>query len=174
MSLPDKDIVMVRKSGKKMNRYPNLIKFMETAERDWYGRILPKPIEQRFWEKVIKKKKGCWDWNGNISNGYGYILKDKHMIPAHRISYELHKGKIPEGLEIDHLCRNRICTNPGHLEAVTSRENVLRGVGLPALYYKQTHCKRGHELSDNNVRLYRGHRTCLKCEKSRNRKRSKK
>jgi len=70
----------------------------------------------------------CWLWQGIINEaGYGKLKVSKRWVKAHRYSYELFVGDIPEGLTLDHLCRNRSCVNPGHLEPVTLRENVLRG-----------------------------------------------
>ena len=81
---------------------------------------------ERFWSKVDKTDT-CWNWIAGRSNGYGMIQINKKHKYAHRVSYEIFKGDIPEGLELDHLCRNRKCVNPDHLEAVSSRENTMRG-----------------------------------------------
>ncbi len=109
------------------------------------------PLELRFWEKVDKQK-DCWIWTGAKSPaGYGKIYIGNSFVGAHRISYELAKGKIPEGLTIDHLCKNPSCVNPYHLEAVTMKENVLRGTSPAAKESKQTHCKRGHPLFGSNL-----------------------
>jgi len=78
--------------------------------------------------KIKKDKKGCWNWLGKLnSGGYGLLGWNRKVIRAHRYFYEYYKGKIPKGLQIDHLCRNRGCVNPNHLEAVTCQTNVLRG-----------------------------------------------
>lgn len=83
--------------------------------------------EERFWSKVSKTA-NCWNWTGCILKaGYGQFYNKKKMY-THRYSYELHKGLIPEGLVLDHLCRNRACCNPEHLEAVTNKVNIGRGI----------------------------------------------
>ena len=94
---------------------------------------------------------GCWIWNGKPTNaGYGlgtYLVNGKWIrIGAHRLSYETFVGKVPKGLVLDHLCRNRMCVNPTHLEAVSQRENVLRSpISLTAQNTRKTHCPQGHK-----------------------------
>jgi len=113
-----------------------------------------------FLSLISRRPNGCWLWVGYIGpKGYGRF---GHRV-AHRISYELFVGQIPSHLELDHLCRNRACVNPDHLEAVTSRENTLRGANHVAFQARQTHCKRGHEFNSINTRAYRGRRVCKKC-----------
>src|SRR5947209_2044527 len=91
--------------------------------------IYPRPsIEQRIWSKV-EKTASCWNWNGSKLRGYGLfrVHSPQSMTYAHRFVYESIVGPIPEGLELDHLCRNPSCVNPDHLEAVPHKVNVLRG-----------------------------------------------
>ena len=108
----------------------------------------------------------CIEWNGTITKcGYGQIRLDGKLFYVHRVAYTLYHGSIPKGLQIDHLCRNRKCFNPEHLEAVTNKENSIRGLtGSNNKQSKQTHCIRGHEFNESNTRIYNGKRKCLKCE----------
>lgn len=118
---------------------------------------------------MIKKiEDGCWIWQGRIyDNGYGNFGLNKKYTTAHRFSYQHFKGKIPKGKVIDHLCRNKTCVNPEHLEAVSIKENVLRGSGIAAKNAKKTHCKRGHEFTPQNTYSYVKNqgigRTCREC-----------
>lgn len=124
------------------------------------------PIMDRFWIKV-KKTETCWNWVGvKSTGGYGRLNIKGEMIQAHRISYEDKYGKILSKMEIDHLCRNRLCVNPDHLEAVTGKVNKLRGTSPAAICARKTVCVRGHLLSIDNLYewgLKRGMRSCIKC-----------
>lgn len=116
----------------------------------------------------MKELKGdCVLWTGATvtthGNTYGYLPGSK-MILAHRDAYEKVYGKITTGLVIDHLCRNGLCINPDHLEAVSNVENIMRGQGAPALNAKKTHCKRGHPLTPENCyNRTNGKRDCRIC-----------
>src|SRR2546427_3190282 len=110
---------------------------------------------------------GCWLWTASVNNkGYAYITIDGRRRLGHRIAYELWKGDIPEGLELDHLCRVPSCVNPDHLQPVSHRDNVLAGKSPTAGYAQQTRCKNGHpyDLFNTRVRKYGG-RDCRACHR---------
>lgn len=116
--------------------------------------------QARFWLKVDRLAPGgCWQWLGATDrHGYGNCKPDSRIKTklAHRLAYEWTKGPIPNGMCLDHLCRNRLCVNPDHLEPVTSRENSRRGVDA------RTHCRKGHELTPDNI-APEGRKRCLAC-----------
>jgi hypothetical protein len=115
------------------------------------GMALAESDVQRFLSKIMTEpNSGCWLWTDvPTKDGYGMMgvggRKGKKLY-AHRISYTLYKGTIPPRYEPDHLCRNRACSNPDHLEAVTRRINLLRGMGASARHAAKTMCLRGHQL----------------------------
>jgi len=118
----------------------------------------------RFNSKIQLKENGCHEWiAGKDRDGYGQFFLNKKTVKAHRFSYELYKGKIKNGLQIDHLCRNRGCVNPKHLEEVTCKENVNRGDSYNG---NKTHCPQGHEYTENNtyIRPVSG-RNCKECNR---------
>lgn len=119
-------------------------------------------LEERL-GNYTEDENGCWNWNGVVSKGYGLIKVHSQSTRVHRLMYEVFVGSIPEGLVIDHLCKNKQCVNPQHLEAVTSRENTLRGSSPIAEQARQDTCKEGHEFS---IRAD-GHRECKTCRKAR-------
>lgn len=116
----------------------------------------------RYWSKV-EKTQGCWLWKAaKNSAGYGQFSIRGKLYYAHRVSYELENGPIPEHLELDHLCRNRACVRPEHLEAVTRRVNQLRGASPTSDNARRTHCRRGHPLPPPNKH---GKRQCMVCNR---------
>lgn len=138
-------------------------------------------LKDRFAEKWMPGEDGCWQWTGAIelSQGYGQIRTGGpgggRRTRAHRVAYELYVGPIPEGLQIDHLCRNRGCVNPSHLEAVDSRTNTLRGEGISAQYARRTICGKGHSLEGENLywatpkNANRPVRQCRECSREKRR-----
>jgi len=138
----------------------------------------PRPALDRFAEKIALTDVGCIEWiAGTNEAGYGIFFVSKSprrkFVRAHRWSYEYHIGPIPAGLVLDHLCRNRACVNPAHLEPVTERENILRGVSPSARHKALTHCPSGHPYSGPNLYVDPvGSRHCRECKRVRDRRRS--
>lgn len=127
---------------------------------------LQRKAEDRFWAYVAFGE-GCWEWTGARNpTGYGHsgIKRIERSGYAHRLAYTLVVGPIPEGMTLDHLCRNRGCVRPGHLEAVTHRENVLRSPIAPAaINARKTHCPKGHPYAGYNLMVMRSGRACRTC-----------
>lgn len=130
-------------------------------------------IEERDFGKLVVSRsypdaKGCWLWVGFTGrDGYGrHQAAGRHRL-AHRTAYEAFVGPIPDGLQLDHLCRVRHCVNPEHLEAVTQQINVLRGVSPIAQHARKTHCINGHPFNAENTRFnHRGWRQCRACQRA--------
>ena len=137
----------------------------------WYrtgsplGRAGVKPIDRfdKYWVRV--EGSGCWAWTGGLdTSGYGIFSVNGNSVGAHRWSYQHHVGPVPEGLELDHLCRVRRCVNPEHLEPVTSQVNTLRGQSPMAANARKTHCPSGHPYDQVNTNWYDGRRYCRACQ----------
>lgn len=149
---------------------------LERDEMPNRTRAVPWPF--RFWKHVKFHDAGCWEWTGYRSaSGYGKLgygpdpLSRKYVsLPAHQVTFILFNGPLPSGTQIDHLCRNRACVNPAHLEAVTPRENVRRRIAPPVHHNTaKTHCKRGHEFTPDNTTWSKDgrRRTCRACNSMR-------
>lgn len=131
----------------------------------------PSVMVDRFIDKIAVMPNGCWQWTGGTRrSGYGafwLLAPIRKLVCAHRAAYEIFVGPIPGGLQIDHLCRNTGCVNPGHLEPVTARTNVLRGDTITARWSRQTHCVHGHAFDEENTLVTaRGHRRCRACARA--------
>lgn len=144
-----------------------------------------KSVEQRFWEKVgdHSQPDACWLWlactcgSKHDNLRYGRFRVGDKRVYAHRFAYELLVGPIPEGFTIDHVktkgCTSTLCVNPAHLEAVTLKVNILRGIGLAALNTRKVVCPKGHPYDEENTRIgigrNLGKRCCRACDRERHR-----
>lgn len=134
---------------------------------DFYLWDIHRRLESKF---IPEPNSGCWLWYGATDDkGYGRLKFCNANVLAHRLSYELIVGPIPDGMVLDHLCRNPACVNPEHLEPVTLAENTRRGRAAEvnrAIRLGMTHCKRGHLLAGANLYVSptNGQRVCIACK----------
>jgi hypothetical protein len=130
-------------------------------------------LPSKFWDRVALTDTGCWIWKGQIvASGYGHVYWEGKTRRVHRVTYEVLRAPIPQGLQIDHLCRVRACVNPDHLEAVTAYENTRRSSAISAENMRKTHCLHGHALTPDNLDphfLKKGKRICRTCHRRRGR-----
>lgn len=128
--------------------------------------LLRPDVAARFWAKVTEDGE-CWVWTGaKVGRGYGHFTQggESKMILAHRWAYEAMVAEIPDGLELDHLCRNKACVRPDHLEPVTHAVNIERNPNaINNTCGLVTRCPQGHEYDERNTRVYRGRRHCRAC-----------
>lgn len=152
-------------TGPEIRRNESLAKDV----REWGGMT---PLE-RFMFRV-EKTDSCWNWTGRVSRGYSVFTIGKLTILGHRYIYRHFKGDIPDGLTIDHLCKNKLCVNPDHLEPVTMRENLARSNSISSVNRAKTHCPNNHPYDDRNTLFAKdGSRICKECAYKRHREWSK-
>ncbi len=136
---------------------------------------MKQPVYDRFMKFVSPEpNSGCWLWTGAYFQGpwdrtYGmfWMGEKRRAAAAHRVSYELHRTSIPDGMYIDHRCRVKECVNPDHLRVVTPQVNVLENNdSVCSVNAQKTHCKRGHEFTAENTRAVVGGRECKICRRA--------
>ncbi len=128
--------------------------------------------ERAFAVRKIDDVTGCWVWDAPLNDkGYGSIQANRKVTTVHLAFWRETVGPVPDGLELDHLCRNRACFNPAHLEPVTGRVNVLRGINPAAVNARKTHCSNGHPFDEANTRRRANRRVCIACQAATNARR---
>lgn len=150
-----------------MDPSPSTLRGLPPVDRFWMRVDRDGPLPT--WAPFLGR---CWLWTGApASNGYGRLTVDGRAVGAHRFSYEIHNGSVPDGLQVDHLCRVLLCVRPDHLEAVTPGENTLRSMNLAAENARKTHCSHGHRYDERNTHWVRTPtgvgRVCRACGRDR-------
>ena len=137
---------------------------------DWRRSLRCVPLVERIFCRVEIAGE-CWVWTGpQTTSGYGKLNLDWKTRVTHRVVYEMLVGAVPIGLQLDHLCRNRLCVRPSHLEPVTGRENVIRGISgeiLRRRHHAITHCPQGHAYDEKNTYRWKTSRVCITCRNAR-------
>lgn len=152
---------------KKAGRLCQPCETLAGSQKVWLGRAVETPLG-RIMRRHKVTDSGCWEWDGGLSAGYGQVKIRGRQWRAHRLAYILMVGPIPKGLELDHLCRNKKCVNPAHLEPVTGWVNTHRAAHAPATINSQkTHCPKGHGYTPENTYMDRlGKRNCRECKRA--------
>lgn len=134
--------------------------------------VLTQEQREAFWSRVALRpdttKEHCWIWCGRVDDfGYGHFKVKGRSLKAHRVAWTIINGPVPDDKTLDHTCRNPRCVNPAHMEPVTNRENILRGISPTAINALKTHCPRGHHLEGANLLPNKhGRRSCRICAKA--------
>lgn len=127
----------------------------------WSG--LPEKVEARI---IPEPMSGCWIWTGPLrdsKDGYGGLSHEGKVYRTHKFVFEFFNGPVPQGLCLDHICRNKICCNPEHLEVATWKMNIRRGAGVAPRNLAKTHCPQGHEYTLENTYIWAEQRFCRTC-----------
>ena len=186
-NLVENNICLSYKSGKSLRKVGDLYKCdgntvrhileRHNIKRREVGRLKVFTTEERFHSSYQILENGCWQWLKVKRRKYGYfclsIAGKKYDYLAHRYSYELRYGKIPQGKHLHHICPNKTCINPEHLQLTTKSEHpLLEENNITAINARKTHCKHGHEFTEENtyIRFNTHHRSCRKCQKQQEQK----
>lgn len=132
--------------------------------------VFPERLRRKIY---IDPASGCWVWTGSKTSGYGYVSFGDKSWRVHRLAMHLFGKPMPPGLVCDHLCRNRACCNPDHIEVTTNRTNVMRGVGASAVNAKKATCPQGHAYDRQTTFGGRTARVCTICIREKDARRRK-
>lgn len=142
--------------------------------------VKPRPAIDRTLARCVETRDGCWEFTGALSQGYGVVgagPRGTGTVLTHRLTYTFFVAEVPAGLDLDHLCRNRACCNPWHLEPVTRFVNANRGLRARGYGFRdRTHCKNGHEYTPESTQISLSpdgtfkQRRCITCRRARDRR----
>lgn len=178
MATPDweQECLRLRAEVEQLRQQCALIDW-DWSRRTWASPLQDETYRREVWERILRNihvnDRGCWEWQRNLSpDGYGQISVKRRMTRAHQVALAIHRdGVWSPSLQVDHLCRNRRCCNPSHLELVTPRENTRRGIAPDVAAKRKksvTHCPQGHAYNEKNTYVNAlGHRTCRRCRADR-------